>query len=110
MTRISRAHDPLPSNPAREVTVAVAVADSETIDFRQYAMIRFRRVSGSVATLTLYESDSPDGPWLPSKVDNTAVTAATGDFWNNLQLDVAGAFYLRFQGDAAGEVKVVLKG
>lgn len=110
MTRISRAHDPLPKNPAREVTVAADVADSETIDFRQYAMLRFRRVSGSVAALTLFESDSPDGPWVPSKVDNTDVTASAGDFWNNMQLDVAGAFYIRFQGDAAGVLKVVLKG
>lgn len=110
MTRISRAHDPLPTGPTKQITVAADVADSDTIDFRQYAMMRLRRLSGSVSSLTLYESDSPEGPWVPSYANGEAVTMTVGDYWDNLKLEVAGAFYFRFQGNAAGDLKIVLKG
>ena len=110
MSRISRAHNPLLGDTAPEITVATDVADSETIDMRAFAMMRYRRVSGSVATLTWFESDSADGPWVPCRVDNTALVTSTGDYWDNPLMEVAGAHFLRAQGDAAGVLKVAMKG
>jgi hypothetical protein len=110
MSRISRAHEPYVDNPAEVVTVADAVANSETIDMRPFAMLRFRRHSGSVATLTWFESDSPAGPWVASRANNVAAAQSTGDYWDNLVLELAGAMYLRAQGNVAGEIKVVKKG
>jgi len=110
MSRITRAHSPLLGVPAQEITVATAVADSETIDFRCFAMLRFRRVSGSVDTLTWFESDSPAGPWVPCRADNIAVVQNTGDYWDNLPAESAGAQFLRATGNVAGALKVSMKG
>ncbi len=110
MSRISRAHEPFSGQTAEVVTVASAVADSETIDMRPFAMLRYRRHSGSVATLTWFESDSPTGPWVASRANNVAAVQDCGDHWNNLILELAGAMYLRAQGNVAGELKVVKKG
>jgi hypothetical protein len=100
----------LTSNVAAVVTVATDVADSQTIDMRAFAMLRYRRHSGSVATLAWFESDSPTGPWVASRANDVAATQSCGDHWNNLTLELAGALYLRAQGNVAGEIKVVKKG
>ena len=109
MGKMTRASNPLPGEEALDVIVETDVADSESIPMSQYSMMRFRRLSGDVATLTWYESESENGPWVPSYLDGEAQTSDTGDFANNLPLGLCGTPFLRAVGDDAGVIRIVCR-
>lgn len=111
MSKLVRSQNPQLGQSAPTFAVALAVDDSATIDVSQYASMRFRRASGSVATLTWHESDTPSGPWVPCRVDGVALTQSVGDYWDNLNFGAMGALFLRATATTdPGTIAVVRKG
>tara|TARA_R100001594_G_scaffold137007_1_gene179730 strand:- start:510 stop:833 length:324 start_codon:yes stop_codon:yes gene_type:complete len=101
------------STDQEDVTVATAIADSDEIDYGEFARGQIHVPSGSsITTLTFHTSHKPGGDYEAAyDSSNAAVTmTVAADRSYPIPVDLIGARVFKMTGDAAGTVHLSLKG
>lgn len=99
-------------NGQKQITVATAVADCESVDYAGFVsgMIYVPSTS-SIATLTFHVARHPDGTYHAARNDDgtAAVIAVAGGNAYPVPQALRGAGAFKMVGDVAGSVDVTIK-
>jgi hypothetical protein len=107
MTTIQRK----PVTVQSSIVVETDAATSTPVSNEAAGGLMVRRTSGSVATINIFGAATVDGTYLQLAFDGSDLTATvTATKWTVLPVAIYAAPWLKFVGDAAGQVQVAGKG